>query len=360
MNERTDKARENKTRAVAHAIANKQSRETSLFQIADNRPEAFLQRKQEELLKNSPKERMSGAFQKGANYGHPETNPSQPIIQREPGDGKEILDELTQPDWNAPAAATNKGAKAISAKELHILIQGAAQAAWTTYTYHTTKVANVGNILQEGLDPAFGGTGAAAGHETFEQHSRGHVHYTRNIGLAEDYKRFFEGGKHPFPKDHPTPAPAEILQVAIPAKVAANEEIDPDTPKTDRAYRTDRRIKGRNIRWTSPVPLPPKRKEAGKKPLKPGANSEAWRDFMDRGFAESEALISNMPDTAKAILRKVEKRGLDVTTVMQLVRQALRSMSTDEIFEFNTQNRQLNPRLYQNLTDPTGRLIPLK
>lgn len=360
MNKHAEKVGADKKRPVAHAIANKHNTAVNDFPFSDNRPGTIAQRKRELLLQNSLKVNQLNAFQKLADSGRPVNAPSSTIIQREPGDGKEVFEELTTPGWSAPGAATDKGQKAISAKELHILIQGAAQAAWTTYTYHATKVANVGNILDQGLDPDYGGTGAAAGHETFEKHSRGHVHYTRNIGLAEDYKRFFEGGKHPFPKNHASPGPAEILQVAIPAKIAANEEVDPDTPATDRAYRTNRPIKGRNIRWTSPVPLPLERKDAGKNPLKPGADSKAWRDYMDRSFAEGEALISNMPDAAKEVLRDVEDRGLDITTVMQLVRQGLRSLSTDEIFAFSAENRKLNPRLFQNLTDPTGRLMPLK
>ena len=78
--------------------------------------------------------------------------------------------------------------------ELNILLEGAAIAAWKTFAYHATKSQNVANILTRGLDPNRGGTGASTGSATFQEHSRGHVHYTRKRGLAEDYQHHFQGG----------------------------------------------------------------------------------------------------------------------------------------------------------------------
>ena len=40
-----------------------------------------------------------------------------------------------------------------------------------------------------------------------------------------------------------------------------------------------------------------------------------------------------MPSYATSIMYDMMKRGLDVTTMLQLIRQGLRSMSTDAILE---------------------------
>ena len=67
-----------------------------------------------------------------------------------------------------------------------------------------------------------------------------------------------------------------------------------------------------------------------------------------------------MPSYATSIMYDMMKRGLDVTTMLQLIRQGLRSMSTDAILEMTPENRELNPRLYQNRIDPTGQPLPFK
>ncbi len=287
-------------------------------------------------------------------------------VQRQDPEGKAVVDELTNPEW-VPAGARVEGpvSRPITGAELHVLLRGAAVAAWNTYSYHATKAANVESIKTHGLDPHYGGTGAAAGSGTFAAHSRGHVHYTRNLGLAGDYKRHFEG-QTPFGRRDPAPAPAEILQVAIPREIVDREEVDPDSKIYDRAFRTRAAVPGRFIRSTEPVPLPPERPARGKgkkrrpEPLEPGANARPWRDHVDRVFAETSALLSNMPTSATNVLYDIMKRGLDVNVVMHTLSQALRSMAIDSILEFTKEDRAANPRMNQGQMDATGAFLPLK
>jgi hypothetical protein len=276
--------------------------------------------------------------------------------------GKKVFTELTNPSWQ-PLGEKNEGAgkRAITGFELDTLIKGAAFAAWKTFAFHATKSENVGSILTGGLDPRRGGTGAGAISETFQEHSRGHVHYARNYGTADAYRDYFAGGT-PFgpSRANPAPAPAEILQVALGKTEIGNEEQDPDSPSTDRAYRTTDRIQGENIRRIRPADLPAPRK-AGRKgrlePLQPGANEAAWRDHMNRMSAEQSALLSNLPSSATNVLWDLHKRGLNISYVLSTVMQALRSLPTDQILAFAKENWDRNPRVRQNVY-PTGIDIP--
>jgi hypothetical protein len=112
------------------------------------------------------------------------------------------------------------------------------------------------------------------------------------------------------------------------------------------------------------VPLPAPRTGKGKKgraePLVPNANSQAWRDHCYRVFSESGALLSNMEAPATNVLYDLMKRGLDVNTVLQILVQALRSMSTNDILEFTRENRELNPRMSSPQLDPTGKFLPFE
>ncbi|WP_372948284.1 hypothetical protein [Mariniphaga sp.] len=286
------------------------------------------------------------------------------VIQRN-GKGKEVVNDLTNPGWFPPGKSeTNAGKAAITGAELKILLRGAAIAAWDTYSYHATKSENTESIVTKGLDPNRGGTGAASGNTEFEKHSRGQVHYTRNRGLAEDYQRHFQGDS-PFGRKDPKPGPAEVLKIAVPRDVIEHEEIDPDSRTSDRAYRTTKHIPGKYIRKTNPVPIPePKAQKRGKRkaePLIPGANAEAWKEHVIRSFAETDALMSNMPSSATNVLYDVMKRGLDVTTVLQLVKQALQSMPASDILEFKPEDYKANPRVMQGEhIDATGDILPLK
>jgi hypothetical protein len=55
MKTRTEKKSENKSRAVAHNLPNKQSNHGSSSQFVDNRPEAIVQKKVNEMVNNSSK-----------------------------------------------------------------------------------------------------------------------------------------------------------------------------------------------------------------------------------------------------------------------------------------------------------------
>jgi hypothetical protein len=55
MNTYADKKQENKSQSVANTVAQKRSGDESLFQFVDNRPEAFAQRKLQEMSTNSPR-----------------------------------------------------------------------------------------------------------------------------------------------------------------------------------------------------------------------------------------------------------------------------------------------------------------
>ena len=281
---------------------------------------------------------------------------SAPIQRMRDDSGKRVLEELTSPSWQ-PLDKENtwRGKKAITGAELNTLLRGAAIAAWKTYAFHATKSSNAESILTQGLDPSRGGTGASAGNATFQEHSRGHVHYTRKLDLASDYQIHFEGRGEPFSgRRDPSPEAAEILQVVIPNEVV--EENDPDTPLSDRAYRTRRRISGGNIRRTKPADLPPERRKGKKgraEPLIPNANDAAWRDHIERLISERNALLSNMPSDAVNVLWDLRQRGLDTSVVLQTVIQALRSMRADEILEFTKEDWDRNPRVRGNL-DATG------
>lgn len=385
MNAHADKTQENRSQSVAKEVRQMNSNHESTFQFVDNRPETLAQRKLQEMANESlqtkpfvPLETKSDSSGKPMqmkeieenklSHGQFEVRTENPthsgVIQRN-GEGKAVVADLTNPAWQPPGKhETNAGKAAITGADLKILLRGAAIAAWKTYAYHATKSANVGGITSKGLDPNRGGTGAAAGNEHFEDQSKGKIHYTRNRNLAEDYQRHFEGAT-PFGRKDPNPAPAEVLKIAIPRDVAENEEIDPDSRTSDRAYRTTEAISGEYIRSTKPKALPPERvQKRGKRkdqPLKPGANAEAWKDHVIRSFADTSALISNMPTSATNILYDMKQNGMDIMTVCQLIKQALQSMPASDILELTPEDRKANPRVFQGAhIDATGESLPFK
>ena len=54
MNTHADKTQDNKSQSVANEVTQKQTSGESTFQFMDNRPEAIVQRKQQEMANNSP------------------------------------------------------------------------------------------------------------------------------------------------------------------------------------------------------------------------------------------------------------------------------------------------------------------
>lgn len=379
----SNKTQEKKNQIVANTMTQKSKVGESSFQFVDNRSESKTHMKLQKMAFFSPQTNQALQLQIIANSqtknsvqkqrteeenllqgkfdGIPVTDN---VLQRN-GKGKEVVNDLTNPAWQPPGESkTNAGKAAITGAELKILLRGAAIAAWDTYSFHATKSENTESIITKGLDPNRGGTGAAAGNAEFEKHSKGQVHYTRNRGLAEDYQRHFQG-ESPFGRKDPNPGAAEVLKIAVPRDVIEHEEIDPDSRTSDRAYRTTKHIPGKYIRKTNPVPIPgPKTQKRGKQkaePLIPGANAEAWKEHVLRSFAETDALLSNMPATATNVLYDVMKRGLDVSTVLQLVKQALQSMPASDILEFKPEDYKANPRVMQGgHIDATGDILPLK
>lgn len=386
MNTHTNKNVKNKNHSEANEVSRIKNVNESNFQFVDNRLETIIQRKIQQMTLTGPHSNQTLQLQTISNSQPKKLIQNQKIdeeeflqdkinslsvevgnegvIQRN-GKGKEVVNDLTNPAWQPPGESkTNAGKAAITGAELKILLRGAAIAAWDTYSFHATKSENTESIITKGLDPNRGGTGAAAGNAEFEKHSKGQVHYTRNRGLAEDYQRHFQG-ESPFGRKDPNPGPAEVLKIAVPRDVIEHEEIDPDSRTSDRAYRTTKHIPGKYIRKTNPVPIPgPKTQKRGKgkaEPLVRGANAEVWKEHVIRSFAETDALLSNMPATATNVLYDVMKRGLDVSTVLQLVKQALQSMPASDILEFKPEDYKANPRVMQGgHIDATGDILPLK
>lgn len=286
-----------------------------------------------------------------------------PPIQRM-SEGKDVVNDLTNRKWlpshidkqdeswqeksKSDKKQALKGKKNITGKELKILLEGAVEAAWTTYAYHATQSKNVKSITEHGLDPKKGGTGAAKGDKKFEKESKKRVHFTRDRYVAGSYKEHLEGGT-PFGRKHESPAPAEVLQVVIPRDIAAREKIDQSSRPSDRAYRTEHPISGEYIRRTVPVPL------------ELAWNDQAWQDHVKRALAEHSALLSNMPPKAKQVLEKVLERGLDKETVIQLIKQGLRSLEIGDILDIQKpKHREANPRILSGGMDPTGTFLPLQ
>jgi hypothetical protein len=383
MNTKAIKSNQKNNQSVTNELSSKHNGSASTFQFLDNRSETLVQRKLQIMANESLQKKPVVPLETKSDFtGKPmqmkdneenvllqskfavraENTTHSGVIQRN-GEGKAVVTDLTDPAWLPPGKhKTNAGKAAITGANLKILLRGAAIAAWKTYAYHATKSANVQGITSAGLDPNRGGTGAAAGNAHFEDQSKGKIHYTRNRNLAEDYQRHFEGAT-PFGIKDPNPASAEVLKIAIPRDVADNEEIDPDSRTSDRAYRTSDAIPGKNIRSTKPKALPPERvQKRGKRknqPLKPGANAEAWKDHVIRSFADTGALVSNMPSSATNILYDMKQNGMDIMTVCQLIKQALQSMPTSDILELTPEDRKANPRVFQGAhIDATGESLP--
>ena len=67
MNTHADHTQDDKSKAVANSLSEKESSSELSFQFVDNRPEAIAQRKLQELADNSPQVKQLRAFQKIAN-----------------------------------------------------------------------------------------------------------------------------------------------------------------------------------------------------------------------------------------------------------------------------------------------------
>ena len=63
MNTHADKTQENKSKSVSAASPEMQSSHESTFQFVDNRPQAIVQRKLQEIINNSPRVKQAAQFQ---------------------------------------------------------------------------------------------------------------------------------------------------------------------------------------------------------------------------------------------------------------------------------------------------------
>jgi hypothetical protein len=217
--------------------------------------------------------------------------------------------------------------------QLALLMQEAALAALKTYAFHATRSSSAPSILDGGLDPSYGGTGAAEGTGAFEEHSRGKIHYTRKLGLAEDYQRFFEGGTPFGPKRTvATAEAAEVLQVVISNQRASTEAVDPDSAPTDLAFTNTVRVPGAAIRSLKPQDVSPSDTERQLPELAP----EAIRSMLVAGAAESYALLTNMSVTGRRLIDDMlaANAKLDLDDVMQMLRQGLHSFRLQDLIDF--------------------------
>lgn len=81
MNTHADKTQEKKSQSVANAVSRQQSGGGSTFQFVDNRPEAIVQRKLQEMAKNSPQVKPLRTFQGVVN--NYSSQQQQPIQKKE-------------------------------------------------------------------------------------------------------------------------------------------------------------------------------------------------------------------------------------------------------------------------------------
>lgn len=85
MNTHADTTQDNKSQSVANEVSQKQNSGESTFQFVDNRPEAFAQRKIQELAKNSPQAKQTAQLQ-GMADNHSAQQPK-PIQKKENNTG---------------------------------------------------------------------------------------------------------------------------------------------------------------------------------------------------------------------------------------------------------------------------------
>jgi hypothetical protein len=203
--------------------------------------------------------------------------------------------------------------------DLNKLFIGTEMAGNQTRFYHATRTRNTKGktgIFKQGLDPNFGGKGAAKATQEYQQQSKSKVHFTKSEHHAGEYQTFFETGKMPGNEELKTKkSRAEVLKLALPADVVNTSQKDPH----DQLGRTtDKKIDAKYIRSSVPNPAPGKLKN--------------WQELDQKGKAENEAILSNMkPDVRKIFDERfpvgdagsVEQNRRD--TALQLLKQGLRS-----------------------------------
>src|SRR5262245_18667589 len=105
---------------------------------------------------------------------------------------------------------------------LNTLLAGFMDAATATRHFHATRTNNLkgeSGILKSGMQPRFGGSGAAKGSEQFEAQSKGKVHVTTKESRAIEYKDFFSKGESMYMPGKKTDAStSEYLRVNLTKK----------------------------------------------------------------------------------------------------------------------------------------------
>lgn len=238
----------------------------------------------------------------------------------------------------------------IPANDLHLLLRHAAAAAWKTFAFHGTKSSRVegpGGIAATGLDPNYGGTGAAKGSSEFEEQSKQKVHYTRDIYHAREYQDYFEGRSafsgQTYPQEQQ--GPAEILQLSLPASVAGSEQRDVSDKQ---GITTNQAIPPENVRRLKPAD-PPATKQEGEL---------MWRQHQLKGLGSLIALKSNMAPEGQQLLSELVRLGSKESELLQMVKQALMANPADKFLPPAEAN--LNRNWYKSDRGATGHPLPPK
>ena len=217
--------------------------------------------------------------------------------------------------------------------------------------YHATKTQNVESILEHGLDPNRGGSGASAMDEKLKGHSKNKVHVTKSLDTGRAYVEQLQGGT-PFGKDKvdPSPAPAEILEVSLPNTVEETLNNDPDSDRTDKAYTTTEAIDPLAIRKTEPNQI---EKPVGKDAV--NADQQMFLDIVHRCDFSNNAFLSNMSQEAKDKINELhndKQNKLDKKAILQSLKQGMRSVKIDYILSYD-ELREIKA-LYRSNHTPTG------
>ncbi len=149
-----------------------------------------------------------------------------------------------------PMETDPKTSKFAVRNELNSLMTGFLDSAKATRHYHAARTRNLDGetgILKQGLQPRFGGTGAAKGSADMKEQSKGKVHVTSNPGRATEYRELFRTGVMPSDKTKTTePSEAEILKLNLKKKQVDSKTKDPHDPY--QAYTLEKGIDPKYIR----------------------------------------------------------------------------------------------------------------
>ncbi len=190
--------------------------------------------------------------------------------------------------------------------------------------YHATKKQFLrrnpksSGILNEGLQPRHGGSGAAqADPDLFEDNSKAKVHFTANRPHADDYKTMFETGTHPGNEEleYEDTAPAETMKIAMTKDQYERSQKDPD----DGLARTlSEQIHPDQIRSAEPQDLPGARENNW---VAKTQYEDNFRSHQVKGQVENEALYSWLPQETRDLLSEFT----DLDVALQMFKQGIKS-----------------------------------